>query len=146
MSNDEAAESRPTIEPSIQCSFIHLRSIHESKATDKLIDAWDELEEVLLAVQKILRLLRRHLPQPDPYQRQSITRSRLTPLFLCLLAMRHLVAGHQSRLGQIHSLLAILPEEAGHRCGTGVHLAEESIAPVDQARLRGRQEYLEKAG
>lgn len=146
MSNHEAAKSRPTIEPSIQCSFIHLRSIHEGKATDKLIDAWDVLEEFLLTVQEILRLLWRNLPQPDPYQRQSITRTRLVLLFLCLLAMRHLVVGHQSRLGQIHSLLGILPGEAVHWCGTGVHLAEELIAPVGQARLRGTRGYLEKAG
>ena len=75
MSNHEAAESRPTIEPSIQCSFVHLRSIHESEATDKLIDAWDELEEFLLAIQEILRLVR-----VQPTSARSLSAAKYNPV------------------------------------------------------------------
>lgn len=146
MSDHEAAESRPTIEPSIQCIFIQLHSIHEGEATHKLVDAWNKLEEFLLISQEIPTPLRRNPPRPAPYQRQSMSRSILVLLFLCLLAMRHLVVDHQSRLSQIHSLLAILPGETGHWCGTEAHLVEESIAPAGQARLRGTRGYREKAG
>ena len=144
MSDHQAAKPRPTVEPTVQCIFIHFLSFHKGEAAEKLVDAWDKREELLWTHQETQWSLWHNLPQPGPYQRRGIFQSILMRLTLYLPAMQHLAVGRRSRWGRIRSPLVILPGGVRHRCETEVHLVEESNAVACQTRPRGMQGYLEK--